>query len=375
VEHYRLLFDPTYASFCDVNTTITCSQVYLSAYGSVFGLSTALWGLLWFTFVAVLLLVALVGPAGIRENLPGYLFAVSTVGLAAILYFAYAAFFVLKAVCLLCLLTYVAVIGLFIVSGITTPFAMTTVPRRALRDLKAVVSSPVALILSLVFVAGAVSAVAFFPREGAALAALEPSTDQSGDQSSEFERWYREQPRVNVPVSSDGAIVLIAKFTDFQCPACGQTHFSYKPIVAKYEAMLPGAVKQVTKHFPLDVECNPSLIRSVHPGGCLAHAAAVLAGRQGRGVEMEDWLYANQATLNPMTLRMAAGSVGRVENFDTVLPQALQVVKSDVALGRLLNVRVTPTFFVNGVRIEGGLQPAFLEAAITYELKKAGKLQ
>ncbi|RPJ84215.1 MAG: hypothetical protein EHM13_05405, partial [Acidobacteria bacterium] len=214
-------------------------------------------------------------------------------------------------------------------------------------------------------------ALAFF-REGAPIAALQPTTDQTGNQSSEFERWYAEQPRVTVPVSNEGAAVLIVKFTDFQCPGCGQTHFSYKPILAKFEAMYPGAVKQVTKHFPLDATCNPSLVQSTHPGVCTAHAVAVLAARQGRGPQMEDWLYANQQAINPISLRQAAATVGNVTNLEAGLPQALEAVKADVALGRLLRVRQTPTFFVNGTRIEGGIQPQFLEAAIAYELKKAG---
>ena len=36
--HYRLLFDPTYLSFCDVNATISCTQVYLSRYSTVGGI-------------------------------------------------------------------------------------------------------------------------------------------------------------------------------------------------------------------------------------------------------------------------------------------------------------------------------------------------
>ena len=46
--HHRLLTDPSYTSFCDVNATFNCSQVYLSQYGSFQGVSTALFGMIWF---------------------------------------------------------------------------------------------------------------------------------------------------------------------------------------------------------------------------------------------------------------------------------------------------------------------------------------
>ena len=55
-----------------------------------------------------------------------YLFAWSVVGLAFVMYFGYASFVVLKTVCALCLLTYVSVIGIFILSGSGTDLSMLT---------------------------------------------------------------------------------------------------------------------------------------------------------------------------------------------------------------------------------------------------------
>ncbi len=63
-----------------------------------------------------------------RENLPGYVFASSTMGLAAVLYLGYASYFILGVVCLACLTTYIAVIGLFITSGASTRYPMTKLP-------------------------------------------------------------------------------------------------------------------------------------------------------------------------------------------------------------------------------------------------------
>jgi protein-disulfide isomerase len=47
-------------------------------------------------------------------------------------------------------------------------------------------------------------------------------------------------------------------------------------------------------------------------------------------------------------------------------------VKADAALGRQLNVQATPTFFINGIKINGGMRPVFFEAMIERELKRAG---
>ena len=55
--HYRLLHDPLYSSFCDVSSTVSCTEAYTSPYGMTFGVPTALVGLVF--FAAVLVLIAL----------------------------------------------------------------------------------------------------------------------------------------------------------------------------------------------------------------------------------------------------------------------------------------------------------------------------
>ena len=48
-------------------------------------------------------------------------------------------------------------------------------------------------------------------------------------------------------------------------------------------------------------------------------------------------------------------------------------MKGDVALGRQLGVKSTPTFFINGVKIEGALPPQYFDQAIAYELQHASR--
>jgi protein-disulfide isomerase len=167
--------------------------------------------------------------------------------------------------------------------------------------------------------------------------------------------------------------VLIVKFSDYQCPACAQSYLDYKEILARYAAKYPGAIKFVTKAYPLERECNSNLQRDVHPAGCESAVAVRLARLKGRGDAMEDWLYTNHATLTPESVRMAARNIGEVTDYDAQYQAVLNQVKSEVALGTVLGITRTPTFFINGVRLEGGLPPAYFELALQLELKKAGK--
>ena len=373
--HHQMLVRPGYTSFCDINSTFSCTEAYLSRYGSVRGIPVALFGVIWFVGVLVLAVIEARGPESVRDSAPGYLFAMATIGLAVILYLGYAAFFILKAVCVMCLTTYAAVIGLFIVSGIATSLPMTTLPRRLFADLRAIAARPLLLAIVLLFVAGAGSAVAFFPREAFGLGPHGQQPQATADQRSEFERWYEAQPRVTVPVSADGAAVLVVKFTDLQCPSCGKSYFDYRPIFSKYQAEYPNAVKLVIKDYPLNPECNQYVPRMVHPAACDAAVAVRLARQHDKGTALEEYFYSHQETMSPASVRESALNIGGVTDMNAQYASVLQQVKLDIGLGHLLNIGVTPTFFINGVKVDGGLDARYMDMAIAWELRKAGKLK
>jgi protein-disulfide isomerase len=285
---------------------------------------------------------------------------------------AYASLVVLKAVCLVCVVTYIAVVGLFVLSGMRTSFPMTTIPRRLWQDLRAALASPVALVLLLVFLVGVSTAVAFVPGLAARGAA---GAGQTVDRQSEFTRYWETQPRVQVPVSAEGATILVVKFSDYQCPACAQSYLDYKEILARYQGQYPGAIRVVTKDYPLETECNSNMNRDMHQAACEAAVAARLARLKGRGEAMEEWLYTNSVALTPASVRQAVREIAGVMDFDAQYPAVLNQVKSDIALATVMNIKVTPTFFVNGVKLEGGLPRGYFELALQLELKKAGKIK
>jgi len=370
--HLQVLTQPGYVSFCDVSAAVSCTQVYQSRYGSIAGVPVALLGVLWYLGVLLVLAGSRWGWPSLRENSPGYIFLLSTAGLGFVLYMAYASLVLLKTVCLMCVVTYIAVAALFIISGIRTPYPMITIPRRLLQDAKTALASPVALALVLVFVVGATAAIAFFPRGGATPV---PPAGQAAaaDRQSEFVRFWESQVRTQLPVSADGAAVVIVRFSDYQCPACAQSYKDYKPIVERYNAQYPGAIKVVQKDFPLETECNTALARDVHVASCEAAAAMKAAQAKGRGEAMEDWLYTNHQTLTPAAVRKAAAEIGGVTDFDAQYPALLNAVKGDIALASILGVRQTPTFYINGVKVEGAMGAPYFELALQLELKKAGK--
>jgi uncharacterized membrane protein/protein-disulfide isomerase len=367
--HYHLIRNPDYTSFCDINATVTCKQAYLSRYGSVGGVPVAVGGVIFFAWVLVMIWGSR-GTSRIRDSAPAYIFAGSTLALAVVLYLAYASFFILKEVCPLCVTTYLAVIGVFVTAGGASSVPMSSLPKRALRDVRVLVATPLALVIALLFVGGTAWSVTAFPREE-----LRPVIQQAppvtGDQRSEFERWWEMQPKSpNFPYDNGGAKILVVEFADFQCPHCRQQYFAYKSTLDKYVASKD--VKFVFKTYPLNAHCNASVPAVTFVASCDAAAAYVMAKPKGTAEALKDWFFLHQDELSPATVRRAAADIGKITDFDAQYAKAIEEVKTDAAVGASLAVNSTPSFFVNGKRIPGGgVPPQYLEPLLELELKKA----
>ena len=374
--HYRLLTDASYTSVCDINTSFSCTQAYLSRYGSLWGVPVAIGGVIFFALVLLIAGIAGRSASPARETAPAYIFALSTIGLAVVLYLGWASYFVLRTFCILCAITYVAVIALFIISGGATTFPMTTLPGRARRDVRTLVSSPLALLLAVLLIGGAVSAIAAFPNElgsngqSATSAALPPVT---ADERAKIAEWWEVQPKVEMPISNDGAKVLIVKFNDYQCPACKLTHESYKGMLQKYLAS--GQVKYIVKQYPLEGECNPHVPNGNHFASCEAGAAVIMGRAKGTSAKLEDWIFAHLGPpqLTPEQVKDAARTVGGITDFDAQYPRALEELRTDAGMGKLLKVGSTPTFFINGRTLAQVLPPQYFEVLIEIELQRASK--
>lgn len=374
--HYKLLTDPTYVSPCDINATFNCSQVYMSRFGSFQGVSVALAGLFWFALVGLLAAFTSVTPTDGKSTSPtgGYIFALSTIGLAVILYLGYASFFVLKTGCLLCMGTYVSVIGIFLASGLTASASVGSLPGRLARDLKTVFDDPATLTVAVLLLASTASAVAFFPKEGHVPSV--PTTQMTDEVTAAFTRAWEAQARRDLGIPAEGAAVLVVKFVDWQCPSCKAASFAYKPVYDKFAASHPGKIREVIRDYPLNSRCNYNMGSEAHISACEAAAAVRMAREAGRADEMIGWFF-TQPDQQGITTEQVKAETQRmlgITDFDVQYARLLDSIRQDTADGRALNVNSTPTYYVNGVLAqtpEGWLHPQLFELALKIELDKA----
>jgi protein-disulfide isomerase len=147
---------------------------------------------------------------------------------------------------------------------------------------------------------------------------------------------------------ADAAVTLI-EFGDFQCPACGQAEPVIEQIRQDYADK---SFRFVFRHFPLNI----------HPNAPAAANAAEAAGAQGKYWEMHDALYSNQnawsGTANPTSQfvqyakTIGVKDLNKFEN-EVKATAYMSKIRADQKDGATLGVNVTPTFYLNGQKLEG----------------------
>ena len=380
VVHYRLMTDPGYSSFCDISATVSCQQVLESSYATVKGIPIASGGAIW---SAAVLLLAFWGmrqtSSELAGRVAGYIFVLATMGLAVVFYYGYASFFKLGAACPICMTMYAAVAGIFLVSAAAAT-SLTAIPARLGEDVAGLTKSQPATTLAVAWVAASIALLVLFPHPGqsgtgpstvevASEAPIEPLTSE---QAAEWDRFLDSQTPVSEPslLPTGATKVLFIKFNDYQCPACRQTYMLYNALFEKYEKQYPGVFDFQTRDLPLETECGLNL---KHMLACEAAAAVRMAREKNKGPEMEAWLFQNQSfDMTKDDLKRGLRDVAQVTNFDEQYSSMLPAVRADVQLAQKLGVTGTPTFFINGVKINALLQAKYIDATIQYFLKKSG---
>ena len=176
---------------------------------------------------------------------------------------------------------------------------------------------------------------------GSKNARIVPPTDGeeiSGDTIIGNQDWSKGNP---------SASVTLIEYGDFQCPACK----AYYPLIKEMLSKYPDKVRVVWRQFPLV---------AIHDKAYDAARAVEAAGKQGKFWEMHDRVFDNQETWvkDPKYMeRFAeyAATIGIVvEQWQAdVSDQGVEAkIQTDRQSGDRLGVTGTPSFFVNGGKIE-----------------------
>jgi len=152
-----------------------------------------------------------------------------------------------------------------------------------------------------------------------------------------------ELPIADSPIKGpkDAKVVLV-EFSDFQCPFCSRA----TTFANEVQAAFPDDVKLVYKHLPLT---------QIHPNAMPAAKASIAAQKQGKFWEMHDALFAIYNQLTPENITKAAEKLELdMKQFekDRDDPATEKQVQADMKLAQDSSVTGTPTFFLQGKRLQ-----------------------
>lgn len=148
------------------------------------------------------------------------------------------------------------------------------------------------------------------------------------------------------PQSNANAAVVVQEYADLQCPACKAAHtMVVQPLLQQYGSV----IRYEFHHMPLV---------SLHRFAMDAAEAAECAGDQGKFWDFVNYDYEHQEELNTSAL----DTWGETLQLDMDLYNRCRdshikrdAIQASYDAGRANGVTGTPTFFVNGQKVESSL--------------------
>jgi protein-disulfide isomerase len=185
---------------------------------------------------------------------------------------------------------------------------------------------------------------------------------------------WEHAPKNEIKVNLDGsafgdyskgipnAPVQIVEFADFECPACRRLHSILKSVLEKF----PGTYHVVFRNYPLDISCNPSFGRPMHPYACSAAFFSRCAGEQGKFWEAVDFLFHYEVLEGDAPAADVQNELIEVGSRDLMLDKDAvkecllsgrygQKIVDDVAEGNRIGLTGTPAVWINGKAVPNSL--------------------
>lgn len=171
------------------------------------------------------------------------------------------------------------------------------------------------------------------------------------------EKKYNAENENSFHLGANDPKINIVEFSDFACPFCKSSSPVIRDIVLKYNK----DIKLIYRDFPVKQEYSMDLAM-----------AARCAGEQGLFWPMHDKLFQNQGVSEKNQIENLAKEAGVepvkfkncVEN-KKYLPQ----IQKDYADATDLKITGTPTWFINGYKVEGDMPKETWEKIINELLK------
>lgn len=349
--YYSANFDKyALSSFCSINDFIDCDGVAKTTHSQVLGIPLAYWGIffyltiLFLTFVDKLKNFKLLNFLGVFKKPHAYIGTLGTIAFLISMCLAGMSLFVIKKLCILCVVTYiidfiialVATDGMFkniIQSFKTTFFDFIDGAKKCPKTLI------ILLIIAVSFLTYSRVTYNFVPHI-------------KKHQSILKYRKIKHNPyrvKGNILGNKDGNVV-IELYSDYVCPLC------YIQNIMLHQAAKEFSNIRINHHnFPFDKECNRYIQVNMHPNACFMSKVAIAARNQNNYWEMSSLLYEKQPTKMEDVLKLVEEAGLDKDKFlkDFNNTAARSEIAEELKEAQKLELDSTPTMIIDGEKIVG----------------------
>lgn len=343
--HYFELKFPTgleSGSLCNLNSYFNCDKTTLSPMSNIAGVPISVFGIV----VGALVMLGLFIKNEAYEKTMYFALMINMLGCVVLFFYS---LFALGGLCPFCSLYYV-------VSGIT--LWMFYKDSEDYKPNFAILGGFAAVIL----------VAAFITKSN-----VDKKTENISAVANDLIRQYYALPKLGEPnppseykiATAENAPIQMQIFSDFECPACKALSEIMPQLLLRYG----GKINIQYFFYPLDHNCNPSMERPLHQQACRAAYYATCMPAEKFGT-LHDEIFHNQERLPDfLDDAIKKNNVAKCVADPATKAKVVSIINAATPF----NIRSTPTFLLNGVKIEGVLPPDQLFAIMDEIIKRGGK--
>lgn len=384
-QHYFPDFEMGFLS-CGKAFSNPCISVGQSKYSVIFGIPVAALGLLYFSLMTFLILIADYAQDKYYRVLFGILFLFVSAGVLSDIILALLMIHI-GDMCTLCVMTYIiniillVILILYIKENLVKSEIIEAVKnffKPSDADEKASLALSILFIFFLVFSIFAATNIIMM-KAGVS----KTSAEQKGKLITSFYNQKQEQitfPKSTLSIGNPDAKIKIHIFNDFLCSACYKLYQIEKYILTKYK----NKIQIIYYHFPLDTSCNKYMDDTVYDNSCLASQAMYAASEAGF---FEEFFYIHFSEynnykdsfeknniINNLSISEKKFSLKKesVQKFTTLLDTSSgnRQISDHIEFAEKIKIEATPSFFIAGRRIVGVPPKELIEGIIDIELSR-----
>ena len=353
ISHFRIYTDIDYKSFCAISRAINCDTVSQSPYAIMLNIPVAIWGILGYAFILVLLLFTRNNSTD-RVRIWSIIFWLMLVFSAFSVILALISSYFIRSYCILCILSYgVNLALLFYTWLIRRRFSRTGLVKETQLDILFLWQNKTkSILLFTVFLVILISTWAFLPKYWTLRAPLIFTDMPTG--FTEFGYPW---------IGAEDAVLEITEFADYQCFQCRKMHFFLRQLINEN----PGKIRIIHRHYPMDHEINPIVAEPFHVGSGKLALLAVYAASKNKFWEMNDLLYELSSQKKPIATQELAKALS-IDNID--LAGALNDrimrlrLKHDIYSGNKLGITGTPAYIINDEVYQGQIPSKIIKGVL-----------